>query len=157
MVTPVMMNGESDAEARTPIARRRSRKLALLDEVHSPGMKKYEIAENDTEEKIIALYAKGLTTRDIANYLKELYGIEVSTSMISTITDKVYPLIKEWQARPLSSTYPFLYLDGIHFKVRDAGKIVSKCAYIALGVNEQGYKEVLGIWVSDSESAKFWM
>ena len=119
--------------------------------------KRYEPAENDIEQNIIALYAKGLTTRDISSYLKEHHGVEISQSGISAITDKVYPLIKEWQSRPLSSTYPFIYLDGLHFKVRESGKIVSKCAYIVLGVNGQGYKEVLGIWIGDTESAKFWM
>lgn len=91
------------------------------------------------------------------NYLQDHHGIDVSQSMISTITDKVYPQIKEWQTRPLSSVYPFIYLDGLHFKVRETGKIVPKCAYIVLGVSDQGYKEVLGIWIGESESAKFWM
>lgn len=90
------------------------------------------IAGNDLEEKVISLYAKGLTTRDIANYLKEHHKVELSQATISNITDKVYPLIKEWQTRPLSSVYAFVYLDGLRFKVRDAGKIINKCAYIIL-------------------------
>lgn len=115
------------------------------------------IAGNDLEEKVISLYAKGLTTRDITNYLKEHHKVELSQATISNITDKVYPLIKEWQTRPLSSVYAFVYLDGLRFKVRDAGKIINKCAYIILGINSQGQKEVLGIWVAETESAKFWM
>ncbi len=111
----------------------------------------------EIEEKIIALYTKGLTTRDIMNFLREHHQVEVSQSTISVVTDKVYPLIKEWQARPLSSVYPLVYLDGLRFKVRDGGRIVNKCAYIILGVNDQGLKEVLGIWINDTESAKFWM
>lgn len=122
-----------------------------------PITKRYESAEDDMEQNIIALYARGLTTRDIATYFKEHHGIEVSQATISSITDKVYPLIKEWQARPLSSVYPFIYLDGLHFKVRESGKIVNKCAYIVLGVSSQGYKEVLGIWIGETEGAKFWM
>ncbi len=122
-----------------------------------PIPKRYEIAENDVEQNIIALYARGLTTRDITSYLKEHHGIEVSQATISSITDKMYPLIKEWQTRPLSSVYPFIYLDGLHFKVRESGKIVNRCAYIVLGVNSQGYKEVLGIWIGETEGAKFWM
>ena len=112
---------------------------------------------HEIEERIIALYTKGLTTRDIVNYLREHHQIEVSQATISTVTDKVYPLMKEWQARPLSSIYPLVYLDGLRFKVRDGGRIVNKCAYIILGINDQGYKEVLGIWINVTESAKFWM
>jgi transposase-like protein len=119
--------------------------------------KRYEPAENDLEQNVIALYAKGLTTRDIMLYLKEHHGVEISQSTISGITDKVYPLIKEWQTRPLSPVYPFVYLDGLHFKVRESGKIVPKCAYIVLGITSQGYKEVLGIWIGEVEGAKFWM
>jgi putative transposase len=115
------------------------------------------VSSRELEDQIVDLYAKGLTTRDITNHLKATHGVELSTSAISAITDKVFPLVKEWQARPLSAQYPILYLDALWFKVRDAGKIVSKCAYIALGINEQGYKEVLGIWVAESEGAKFWL
>jgi putative transposase len=117
----------------------------------------YEIAANDKEAMVISLYAKGLTTRDIATYMKAHHGVEISQPGVSTITDKVFPLVKEWQSRPLSSCYPVMYLDGMHFKVRDGGKIVSKVAYIALGINQYGMKEVVGIWISESESAKFWM
>ena len=112
---------------------------------------------NETEAMIIDLYAKGLTTRDISNFLKQNNKMEISQPAISSITDKVFPLIKEWQSRPLSSCYPIIYLDGMHFKVRDAGKIISKVAYIALGINLYGYKEILGIWISETEGAKFWM
>lgn len=115
------------------------------------------MSESDLEDKIIDLYAKGLTTRDITNHLKDMYGIELSTSSISGITDKVLPSVKEWQARPLSSQYPILYMDGIWFKVKDSGKIISKCAYIALGINVEGHKEVLGIWIAENEGAKFWL
>ena len=112
---------------------------------------------SEIEEKIMALYGKGMTTRDIVNYLREHHQVEVSQPLVSHVTDKIYPLIKEWQTRPLSSIYPFVYLDGLRFKVRDAGKIVNKCAYIILGINDQGRKEVLGIWINETESAKFWM
>jgi putative transposase len=141
-------------EQPAPVLGRRRLQTAVRDAAKA---KRYEPAENDLEQNIIALYAKGLTTRDIMMYLKEHHDVEVSQSTISGITDKVYPLIKEWQTRPLSSTYPFIYLDGLHFKVRESGKIVPKCAYIVLGVSSQGYKEVLGIWIGDTEGAKFWM
>ncbi len=117
----------------------------------------YEVTSNDNEAMVISLYAKGLTTRDISSYMKIHQNMDLSQPGVSTITDKVFPLVKEWQSRPLSSCYPVMYLDGLHFKVRDGGKIVSKVAYIALGINQYGMKEVMGIWISDSESAKFWM
>lgn len=117
----------------------------------------YDVVANDNEAMVITLYAKGLTTRDISRYMKAHHGLEISQPGVSSITDKVFPLVKEWQARPLSAMYPIVYLDGIHFKVRDAGKIASKVAYIALGINPYGIKEVLGIWVTDSEGAKYWM
>ncbi len=116
-----------------------------------------DIVENSTEAMAISLYAKGLTTRDISNYLKNVHGVEIGQPSISAITDKVFPLIKEWQARPLSSCYPMVHLDGLRFKVRDSGKITSKIAYIAMGINQYGQKEILGIWVSEGEGSKFWM
>jgi transposase-like protein len=121
------------------------------------SVRKYETVESDVEEKIIALYAKGNSARDIHAYMQDICGISVSPDMVSGITDKVLPLVKEWQQRPLNSLYPFLYLDGIHFKVREGGKIVSKCAYIILGINSEGKKEILGLWIGEEEGAKFWL
>jgi transposase-like protein len=118
---------------------------------------KYETVQPGVEEKVIAMYAKGMTTRDINEYLFDIYGIDVSASMVSTITDKVLPLVREWQTRPLATLYPILYLDGVHFKVRQDGRIITKCAYIILGINASGSKEILGIWVGEEEGAKFWM
>jgi putative transposase len=120
------------------------------------AVRKYETVESDVEERIIAMYAKGLTTRDIHTYMKDIYGVEVSAGMVSTITDKVLPLVTEWQARPLAPTYVVVYLDGIHFKTRDSGKIINKCSYTILGINEQGHKELLGIWIGQTEGSKFW-
>lgn len=121
------------------------------------AVKRYETVESDVEEKIIAMYAKGMTTRDIHAYMKDIYQLDVSAGMVSQITDKVLPLITEWQNRPLSECYPFIYLDGIHFKVREDGRITTRCAYTVLGVNQDGIKELLGIWVGQAEGAKFWM
>lgn len=121
------------------------------------AIRKYETIESDIEERIISMYAKGMTTGDINIHMGEIYGVAVDKSTISTITDKVIPLVKEWQNRPLSSVYPIVYLDAIHFKVRDNGKIASKAAYIALGINTEGMKEILGIWVGENEGAKFWL
>lgn len=121
------------------------------------AVRRYQTVQSDVEQKIVAMYAKGLTTRDINGYLQDIYGIEVSAESVSNITDKVLPLVKEWQTRPLSPQYPFVYLDGIHFKVRENGRIMNKCGYILLGVNTDGLKEILGIYISQTEGAKFWM
>lgn len=120
-------------------------------------VRKYETVESDVEERIVSMYAKGMTTRDIGEHMRAIYGVEVSADMISGITDKVLPLVKEWQSRPLAATYPIIYLDAVHFKVRDSGKIVSKAAYIILGINTEGMKDVLGIWIGENEGAKYWL
>lgn len=121
------------------------------------AVKKYETVESGVEEKIISMYAKGMTTRDINAHMQDIYGVDVSSSMISSITDKVQPLVHEWQVRPLNQVYPIVYLDGIFFKVRSEGKIVNKCSYTILGITQDGMKEVLGIWLAESEGAKFWL
>jgi putative transposase len=121
------------------------------------AVRKYETIDNDVETRIISMYAKGMTTRDIQTHMQDIYGIEMSPAMISQITDKVLPLVHEWQARPLSPTYVLLYLDGIHFKIRDTGRIVNKCCYTVLGVNTEGKREILGLWINETEGAKFWL
>ena len=121
-------------------------------------IKKYQnTITQDMEEKIISMYAKGMTTSDIESHFQELYGIEVSNSTISRITDKVLPLIKEWQERPLEEVYAMVYLDAIHFHVRSEGRIVKKAVYIALGIDMEGKRDVLGMYVGENESAKFWL
>jgi len=109
------------------------------------------------EDQIVALYAKGVSCREIQDHLESLYGIEVSPAFISSVTDKVLPLIQEWQSRPLAPVYALVFLDAIHFKVRHEGRIASKAAYVVIGVDLEGKKEVLGIWIGESESAKFWL
>ena len=121
------------------------------------AVRKYQTIDNAVEEKIISMYAKGMSTRDINAHMQDIYGVDVSSTMVSSITDKVLPLLAEWQDRPLPSLYAVLYLDGIHFKVRDNGRIVNKCCYTVLGLNMEGKKEVLGLWVMETEGAKFWM
>lgn len=111
----------------------------------------------DMETKIISMYAKGMSTGDIETHIKELYGIEMSDSTISRITDKVLPLVKEWQGRPLESIYAVVFMDAIHFHVRSEGRIIKKAVYIAIGVNMEGFKDVIGMWIGENESAKFWM
>lgn len=111
----------------------------------------------DIEEKILSMYAKGMTTRDIDAHIREIYGIEVSDSTVSRITDKILPVVKEWQQRPLEEIYAVVFLDAIHYHVRSEGQIVKKAVYIAIGINMSGIKEVLGMWVGENESAKYWL
>lgn len=118
---------------------------------------KYERNITGLEEKIISLYTSGLSTRDIHDQMQDLYGVEVSSDMVSKITDKVLPLITEWQNRPLDKHYAFVFLDAIHYKVRDEKQVVNKAAYVILGVTTDGFKEILGIYIGVNESAKFWL
>ncbi len=109
------------------------------------------------DDKIISLYARGLSVREIQGHLEEMYGTEVSPSLISAVTDAVSEDVKVWQARPLDPIYPIVYLDCIHVKVRDSGAVRNKAVYLAIGVNLAGSKEVLGLWIAQTEGAKFWL
>ena len=109
------------------------------------------------EDKIISMYAKGMTTRQISEQIEDIYGFEVSEGLVSDITDKLLPKIEEWQQRPLSNIYPVVFVDAIHFSVRDNGIIKKKAAYIILGINEEGKKDVLSIEIGDNESSKYWL
>ena len=111
----------------------------------------------DIEEKILSMYAKGMTTSDIETHIQDIYGLECSDSTISRITDKILPVVREWQSRPLEEVYAVVFMDAIHFHVRSEGQIVKKAVYIAIGINMDGLKEVLGMWVGKNESAKFWL
>ena len=110
----------------------------------------------DIEEKILSMYAKGMTTGDIEEHIQDIYGVEVSDTTVSRITDKILPIAKEWQQRPLESVYAVAFLDAIHYHVRSEGQIVKKAVYIAIGIDLDGKKDVLGMWVGENESAKFW-
>ena len=118
---------------------------------------KYQRNVSGIEEKIISLYARGMSTRDIGEQLKDLYGVEISAEMVSRITDRIIPEIKEWQQRPLETIYTFCFMDAIHYKVRDEGRICNRAAYVVIGVNVEGYKDILGIWIGENESSKFWL
>jgi putative transposase len=120
-------------------------------------VKKYERTLGPIEDKIISMYAKGMTTRDIQSHVQELYGLEISPTLVSQITDKVIDLAKEWHNRPLEAVYPIVFFDAIHYKVHDEGKIASKAAYTALAVDITGKKDLLGLWVSEAEGANFWL
>lgn len=121
-------------------------------------VKKYQnTVTQDMEEKIISMYAKGMTTGDIESHLRELYDIEISDSTISRVTDKILPIVREWQERPLEEIYAVVFMDAIHYHVRSEGRIVKRAVYIALGMDMNGHKDVLGMYVGENESAKFWL
>ena len=109
------------------------------------------------DDKILSLYARGMTVREIQQHLTEMYGTEVSPTLISTVTDGVMDEVKQWQSRPLDAVYPVIYLDCIHAKVRDAGSVRAKAIYLAIGINMEGHKEILGLWIAQTEGAKFWL
>ncbi len=151
-------NGKRDKKLRTQtgdvnIQVPRDRK----GDYHSPILEQHA-ASNTLEEKIINLYAKGISTRDIQDTMQDLYGIEVSAATISTITDKVWVLVEEWQNRPLERVYPIIYLDGLYVKLRQDGKVENCAVYVVMGVDLEGHKDILGQWVSQgSEGANFWL
>jgi len=121
-------------------------------------VKKHQTTLNDElEQKIIALYGLGMSYKDISAHLQEMYGLEVSTGTLAAVTDKIIHTVKEWQARPLESIYPIVWLDAIHYKIRENGKVITKAVYTILGVNLEGRKEVLGLYISEHEGANFWL
>jgi len=120
-------------------------------------VKKHQTRFDGFDDKILSMYARGMTTRDIQGHLQEIYGVEVSPTLISNVTDAVVEEVKAWQNRPLDAVYPILYLDALHVKIRDAGHVQNRAIYVALGVRLEGNKEVLGLWAGQAEGAKFWL
>lgn len=125
---------------------------------HEPIIvKKHQKNLTGIEDQIIAMYSKGMTVRDIQDHLNQLYGVDISPTLISNVTNKLMPIIKEWQNRPLEKTYAVVFMDAIHYKVRQEGAIVNKAAYMVIGIDMDGRKDVLGIWIGEHETAKFWL
>lgn len=118
-------------------------------------VKKYETVCNELDKKVIGLYARGMSVDDIKSEINELYGIDISPAMISKITDKVMETAVAWQDRSLDLIYPIVYMDAIHFKVKEEHRIVSKAAYVCMALDMKGYKDILGIWIGEQEGAKF--
>ncbi len=118
---------------------------------------KYQRNADGIEERILSLYAAGMSTRDIRDQIKGLYNVEISEGLVSKISERILPEVTEWQNRPLEESYPFVFMDAIHYKIRENHQVVTKAAYVVLGINNEGMKEVLGLWVGASESAKYWM
>ena len=119
--------------------------------------KRQTILADNLSEKIIGLYGLGMSYRDISSHIKEMYDTDISHTVLSQITDRIIPEIKAWQNRPLESVYPIVWLDAMHFKVKDDGKIRHKALYNILGVNKEGIKEILGMYISENEGANFWL
>lgn len=109
-----------------------------------------------TDKSRLSMYAKGMTTSDIETHIRDIHGVDVSDTTVSRITDKILPIAKEWQQRPLESIYTVVFMDAIHYHVRSEGQIVKKAVYIAIGIDLDGRKDVLGMWVGENESAKYW-
>ena len=119
-------------------------------------LEKRQTRTDEIEQKIMAMYSKGMSQRDIEDTLREIYGCDVHQTLVSKITDKILPEVNEWQNRPLESIYPIIYFDGIMFKSRKDSQIINKCIYSVLGIDMNGQKEILGIWISENESASFY-
>jgi putative transposase len=120
-------------------------------------VKKNQRDVSGIEDQVLSMYAKGMSTRDITDHLYNIYGIEASPTFISGLTDRILPMVQEWQNRPLESVYPIVFMDAIHYKVRQDNRVVSKAAYAVIGVNMSGMKDVLGIWVGENETSKYWL
>ena len=119
--------------------------------------KRETILADNLAPQIIGLYGRGVSFRDISSHIQEMYDVEISSTTLSEITDRVIPQIKEWQARPLDDVYPIAWLDAMHYKVRDGGKVVGRAVYNILAINKEGRKELLGMYISESEGANFWL
>jgi len=151
-------HGKSEAVTNSTGNTRNGHSAKTLQGAFEPKLvERHQTRWTGFDEKIISLYARGLSVREIQGHLEEMYGTEVSPTLISAVTDAVSEQVKIWQARPLDALYPIVYLDCIHVKVRDSGAVRTKAVYLAIGVNMEGHKEVLGLWIAQTEGAKFWL
>jgi putative transposase len=156
---PNRKNGKGKKQVKTPIgsvdiSTPRDRNGSFEPEIVAKRSKTLGV---DLDRQIIALYARGASYGDIRDHLSEMYDLEVSPATISRVTDKILPLIQEWRNRPLEAVYPFVWLDAIHYKVRHEGRVVTRAVYCIIGLNQDGYKELLGMYVGENEGAKFWL
>ena len=152
-------NGKGKKRVKTPvgavdIAPPRDRNGTFEPEIVAKRSKTLGV---DLDRQIIALYARGASYGDIRDHLSEMYDLDVSPATISRVTDKILPLIQEWRNRPLEAVYPFVWLDAIHYKVRHEGRVVTRAVYCIIGLNQDGYKELLGMYIGENEGAKFWL
>ncbi len=148
--TAKTLQGEfGEIELHTP----RDRNAEFEPKIVAKGQRRFE----GFDQKILSLYARGMTTREIQSHLEEIYGVEVSPALVSKVTDAVLEEVRTWQRRPLEKLYPVVFLDALFVKIREGGQVANRAVYVALGINLEGEKEVLGLWVADSEGAKFWL
>jgi putative transposase len=120
-------------------------------------VRKRQVRMPGFDDKVISLYSHGMTTREMQGHLQEIYQVEVSPALISKVTDAVLDEVKQWQNRPLDAVYPVVYLDAIHLKIRTSGRVITRAVYLALGINLEGNKELMGLWLGEAEGAKFWL
>ena len=156
---PNRKNGKGRKQVKTPVGNieietPRDRNGTFEPEILAKRQKTLGV---DLDRQIIALYARGASYSDIRDHLSEMYDLDVSPATISRVTDKILPLIQEWRSRPLERVYPFVWLDAIHYKVRHEGRVVNRAVYCILGLNQDGYKELLGMYIGENEGAKFWL
>lgn len=156
---PNRKNGKGRKQVKTPVGQieietPRDRNGTFEPEIIAKRQKTLGV---DLDRQIIALYARGASYGDIRDHLSEMYDLDVSPATISRVTDKILPLIQEWRSRPLERVYPFVWLDAIHYKVRHEGRVVNRAVYCILGLNQEGYKELLGMYTGENEGAKFWL
>lgn len=156
---PNRKNGKGRKQVKTPVGQieietPRDRNGTFEPEIIAKRQKTLGV---DLDRQIIALYARGASYGDIRDHLSEMYDLDVSPATISRVTDKILPLIQEWRSRPLERVYPFVWLDAIHYKVRHEGRVVNRAVYCILGLNQEGYKELLGMYIGENEGAKFWL
>lgn len=156
---PNRKNGKGRKQVKTPIGNieietPRDRNGTFEPEILAKRQKTLGV---DLDRQIIALYARGASYSDIRDHLSEMYDLDVSPATISRVTDKILPLIQEWRSRPLERVYPFVWLDAIHYKVRHEGRVVNRAVYCIIGLNQDGFKELLGMYIGENEGAKFWL
>jgi putative transposase len=151
-------NGHSKKTVTTEVGEFELRTPRDREAEYEPELvKKHQTDLSGMENQIISLYAKGMSTRDIQAHYNHLYGVEISPTLVSNITDRIMPQVQQWQNRPLQQVYAVVFMDAIHFKVRQDHSIVNKAAYMVIGIDLEGYKDVLGMWIGENESAKFWL
>lgn len=156
---PNRKNGKGRKQVKTPVGNieietPRDRNGTFEPEILAMRQKTLGV---DLDRQIIALYARGASYSDIRDYLSEMYNLDVSPATISRVIDKILHLIQEWRSRPLERVYPFVWLDAIHYKVRHEGRVVNRAVYCIIGLNQDGYKELLGMYIGENEGSKFWL
>jgi len=157
--TPNRKNGKGKKQLKTPVGNIEIATARDRNGTFEPEMvpKRHKTLGVDLDRQIIALYARGASYGDIRDHLSDMYGLDVSPATISRVTDKILPLLQEWRSRPLERVYPFVWLDAIHYKVRHEGRVVNRAVYCIIGLNQEGYKDLIGMYIGEHEGAKFWL